>query len=63
MQSRKAVKLRPQQKNPLILYCWRPHAQLVHNEWLSRAPLWDYYMAQQGYIDATVDNRGSAIAF
>jgi dipeptidyl-peptidase-4 len=37
-----------------------PHAQLVQNEWLSGAPLWDYYMAQQGYIVATVDNRGSA---
>lgn len=48
-------------KYPLILYVYGgPHAQLVQNEWLSGAPLWDYYMAQQGYIVATVDNRGSA---
>lgn len=48
-------------KYPLILYVYGgPHAQLVQNEWLGGAALWDYYMAQQGYIVATVDNRGSA---
>ncbi|MGQ9846142.1 MAG: DPP IV N-terminal domain-containing protein [Bacteroidales bacterium] len=48
-------------KYPLILYVYGgPHVQLVQNEWLGGASLWDYYMAQQGYIVATVDNRGSA---
>ncbi len=48
-------------KYPLILYVYGgPHAQLVQNEWLGGAAMWDYYMAQQGYIVATVDNRGSS---
>jgi|YNPMSStandDraft_1061717.scaffolds.fasta_scaffold00165_26 dipeptidyl-peptidase-4 len=48
-------------KYPLILYVYGgPHAQLVQNEWLGGAALWDYYMAQKGYIVATLDNRGSA---
>ena len=36
-----------------------PHAQLVTNEWLGGASLFDYYMAQQGYVVFTLDNRGS----
>lgn len=57
----KPLNFDPNKKYPLILYVYGgPHAQLVQNEWLSGAPLWDYYMAQQGYIVATVDNRGSA---
>lgn len=48
-------------KYPLILYVYGgPHVQMVQNEWLSGAPLWDFYMAQHGYIVATLDNRGSA---
>ncbi|MCX7861734.1 MAG: DPP IV N-terminal domain-containing protein [Bacteroidales bacterium] len=51
----------PKKKYPLILYVYGgPHAQLVQNEWLGGATLWDYYMAQRGYVIATVDNRGSA---
>ncbi len=49
------------QKYPLILYVYGgPHVQMVQNEWLAGASLWDFYMAQQGYIVATIDNRGSA---
>jgi dipeptidyl-peptidase-4 len=48
-------------KYPLILYVYGgPHAQLVRKEWLGGASLWDVYMAQNGYVVATVDNRGSA---
>ncbi len=48
-------------KYPAILYVYGgPHAQLVDNSWLGGAPLWDYYMAQKGYVVITVDNRGSA---
>lgn len=57
----KPLNFDPNKKYPLILYVYGgPHAQLVQNKWLSGAPLWDYYMAQQGYIVATIDNRGSA---
>ena len=48
-------------KYPAILYVYGgPHAQLVDNTWLGGAPLWDYYMAQKGYVVITIDNRGSA---
>ena len=36
-----------------------PHAQLVTNRWLAGANLWLNYMAQQGFVVFTVDNRGS----
>ncbi|SFC51021.1 dipeptidyl-peptidase-4 [Flexibacter flexilis DSM 6793] len=36
-----------------------PHAQLVTNNWLGGANLWMHYMAQQGYVMFTIDNRGS----
>ena len=51
----------PKKKYPVIVYVYGgPHAQLVRNEWLGGARLWEYYMAQQGYILFTLDNRGSA---
>ncbi|MBN2663099.1 MAG: DPP IV N-terminal domain-containing protein [Bacteroidales bacterium] len=47
-------------KYPVVVYVYGgPHAQLVTDEWLSGG-LWNYYMAQKGYIMFTVDNRGSA---
>jgi len=47
-------------KYPVMVYVYGgPHAQLVTNRWLGGASLFDYYMAQQGYIVFTVDNRGS----
>ncbi|MFP9115520.1 DPP IV N-terminal domain-containing protein [Flavobacterium sp. RHBU_3] len=47
-------------KYPVMLYVYGgPHAQLVNNEWLGGAGLFDYYMAQRGYVVFTLDNRGS----
>jgi len=47
-------------KYPVIVYVYGgPHAQLVNNEWLGGASLFDYYLAQQGYVVFTLDNRGS----
>ncbi|MDV6167252.1 DPP IV N-terminal domain-containing protein [Flavobacterium sp. DG1-102-2] len=47
-------------KYPVIVYIYGgPHAQLVNNEWLGGASLFDYYLAQQGYVVFTMDNRGS----
>ncbi|WP_159799452.1 DPP IV N-terminal domain-containing protein [Flavobacterium sp. MK4S-17] len=47
-------------KYPVMLYVYGgPHAQLVSNDWLGGASLFDYYMAQQGYVVFTLDNRGS----
>jgi dipeptidyl-peptidase-4 len=51
----------PQKKYPAIVYVYGgPHAQLVQNRWLGSARMWQFYMAQKGYVMLTVDNRGSA---
>jgi len=51
----------PNKKYPAIVYVYGgPHAQLVTNSWLGGARLWNYYMAQKGYVMFTIDNRGSA---
>lgn len=48
-------------KYPVVVYVYGgPHAQLVTDSWLGGAGLWDYYMAQNGYVMFTLDNRGSA---
>lgn len=52
---------RPENKYPAIVYVYGgPHAQLVNNTWLGGAGLFNYYLAQQGFIIFTLDNRGSA---
>ncbi len=51
----------PTKKYPVIVYVYGgPHAQLVTNRWLGGASLFEYYMAQQGFIMFTMDNRGSS---
>ncbi len=51
----------PAKKYPVLVYVYGgPHAQLVTNEWLDGANLWMYWMAEQGYLVYTLDNRGSA---
>ncbi|MFP4058961.1 MAG: DPP IV N-terminal domain-containing protein [Bacteroidales bacterium] len=48
-------------KYPVILHVYGgPHNQMITRDWLGGAGLWDYYMAQEGYIMLTIDNRGSA---
>ncbi|RRJ91221.1 S9 family peptidase [Paenimyroides tangerinum] len=50
----------PNKKYPVMVYVYGgPHAQLVQNKWLGGASLFDYYMAQQGFVVFTLDNRGS----
>ena len=57
----KPVDFDPAKKYPVIVYVYGgPHAQMITNSWLGRASLFDYYLAQQGFIVFTVDNRGSA---
>ena len=51
----------PSKKYPVLLYLYGgPHAQLVTNQFMAGAPLWMYWMAEQGYVVATIDSRGSA---
>ncbi|MHC5354743.1 S9 family peptidase [Myroides sp. LJL115] len=50
----------PSKKYPVLVYVYGgPHAQLVTNSWLGGSNLFLQYMAQNGYIVFTVDNRGS----
>ena len=47
-------------KYPVMIYVYGgSHAQLVTNKWLGGAGYFDIYMAQQGYVVFTLDNRGS----
>jgi len=51
----------PSKKYPVLIYVYGgPHAQLITDRYLAGAPLWMYWFAEQGYIAATLDNRGSA---
>jgi dipeptidyl-peptidase-4 len=47
-------------KYPVLIYVYGgPHAQLITNSWYDGASLWMHWMAEQGYLVYTVDNRGS----
>lgn len=51
----------PNKKYPVLVYVYGgPHAQLITDSYLNGAPLWMHWMAEQGYIVATMDNRGSS---
>jgi len=48
-------------KYPVIVYVYGgPHEQLITDSWLGGAGLFLNYLAEQGYIVFTLDNRGSA---
>lgn len=50
----------PNKKYPVMVYVYGgPHAQMITNSWLDGANLWMYWMAEQGYLVFTLDNRGS----
>ena len=47
-------------KYPVLVYVYGgPHAQLITDSWMGGAQMWLYYMAQEGYLVFTLDNRGS----
>ncbi|MDZ7743192.1 MAG: S9 family peptidase [Bacteroidota bacterium] len=51
----------PAKKYPVIIYVYGgPHSQLVTNSWLGGGQLFLYYLAQQGYVVFTLDNRGTS---
>ncbi|MBT3385919.1 MAG: S9 family peptidase [Prolixibacteraceae bacterium] len=56
----KPVNFDPNKKYPVIVYVYGgPHSQLVNKAWHNSARWWQYYMASQGYISFTLDNRGT----
>lgn len=51
----------PTKKYPVIVYVYGgPHAQMITNSWTAGAGLYLYYLAQEGFLVFTLDNRGSA---
>ena len=49
-----------QEKYPVLIYTYGgPHAQIVRNRWGGSRYLWHAFMAQNGYIIFSLDNRGS----
>lgn len=47
---------------PVVVYVYGgPHSQLLKGSWLYGASAWMLYLAQQGYIVWTMDNRGTEL--
>ncbi|MCK3684308.1 S9 family peptidase [Maribellus sp. YY47] len=47
-------------KYPVVVYVYGgPHSQMVDKSWQYQTRWWQYYMASQGYIAFTMDNRGT----
>lgn len=50
----------PSKKYPVMVYLYGgSHAQMITDRWLGGIGYFDLYMAQNGYIVFTLDNRGS----
>jgi len=50
----------PSKEYPVLMYVYGgPGSQLVRNSWQGSRDYWFHYLAQQGYIVACVDNRGT----
>jgi dipeptidyl-peptidase-4 len=57
----KPVGFDPARKYPVIIYVYGgPHSQLITNSWLGGAGLWLNYLAEQGFVVFTLDNRGTS---
>ena len=51
---------KPGEKYPTLVYVYGgPHSQLVTDTWLGGANLYFLFLAQQGYVVFTLDNRGT----
>lgn len=51
----------PGQRHPAVVRTYGgPHAQVVQKRWDERWGLFDQYLAQQGFVVFSLDNRGSA---
>jgi len=50
----------PAKKYPIVVYVYGgPHSQMVNDSWLGNIRMWEYLMAQKGYIVYVQDNRGT----
>jgi len=52
--------MNPAAKYPLLFHVYgEPHGQTAQDAWQGRRGLWHWMLAQQGYVVASVDNRGT----
>ena len=52
--------MEPGKKYPTLVYVYGgPHSQLVTDSWLAGGNLYTMFLAQQGYVVFTLDNRGT----
>ena len=57
----KPANIPPGAQLPVVIYVYGgPHAQMVANRWMGGGNIWMSWMAAQGYVVFTLDNRGSA---
>lgn len=57
----KPVNFDSTRKYPVINYVYGgPHSQLINDSWLGGGRLFLYFLAQEGYLVVTIDNRGTA---
>lgn len=50
----------PKGRYPLVLHVYgEPHGQTVRDAWGGPRGLWHWMLAQQGYVVASIDNRGT----
>ena len=56
----KPAKAEPGAKLPLLMHVYgEPHGQTVRDAWPGPRGLWHWMLAQQGFVVASVDNRGT----
>lgn len=57
----KPADFNPAKKYPVFIYVYGgPHSQLVYNTWLGGSDLFLQFMAENGYLVFTMDNRGTS---
>ena len=60
--SMKPANVDPAAKLPLLMYVYgEPHGQTVRDAWPGPRGLWHWMLAQQGFVVASVDNRGTNV--
>jgi len=60
--SMKPANIEPKAKLPLLMYVYgEPHGQTVRDAWPGPRGLWHWMLAQQGFVVASVDNRGTNV--
>ena len=58
----KPPSVNPKDKHPLLFYVYgEPYGQTVQDSWQGSRGLWHWMLAQQGFLVASIDNRGTNV--